>query len=118
MLSDDEAGHEEAEAGALGQQDQRQLRGLAMHIVLDHHLQAEGGMPEHRPQQHHHEPIGEGLVQPGDHARIVGAQMGQKGRDEPDDQRDQQQRRHPLDPPMGHPFLGGAQAAHPAERRA
>ena len=50
------------------------------------------------------------------HARVVGAEMGQKRCDEPDDQGDQQQRRHPLHPPMGHALLGRAQAARPAQR--
>ena len=48
----------------------------------------------------------------------VGADMGEQSDDEPEDEGDQQQCRHPLHPPVGDSLLGAAEAAHPAKRGA
>jgi hypothetical protein len=43
---------------------------------------------------------------------MIGAGMDNEANDEPDDEGDQQQGGDALNPPMPHPFMGGAQAAH------
>ena len=82
-----------------------------VHVVFDHHLQAEHGMPEHGDhegdQQHRVPGLRHGRTRSG----VVGMQQRQHGDHKPQAQQHQRDGGDPLGPPVAHAGLRRAEAA-------
>src|SRR5690606_17040452 len=94
------------------------LERTRMHVILDHDLQAELGMPEHADQEHRED---DGVPGPRNDAAgrfQVRAHQRDQRPDEPDRQRREHDRGDPLRPEVAGARLARAKPARALERRA
>ena len=114
----------EQDAAKAGRQQHGMFGAGAVHIVLNHHLEPELEVVEGGKQHQHQQHRNHGPRQPGSDRSMIGSGQLCDRSGKPEQQRYQGDRRHTLQPPVLHAFLGstepagGRQPAHDPPREA
>jgi len=87
-----------------------------VHVILDHHLQAELGVPEQRQQPGEQQAGVERVGDRGAHVVLLGARHAEGEHEEPGGEQQQRGGGHALQPPVRGAALGGTEAARDGER--
>src|SRR5690606_16822283 len=118
MAEREETGERAREAGEQVEQLECDLNPARVHVVLDHHLHAELGMPEHGDHQRRHR---DRVPRPGDggaHGVQVRADQRYQQPNQPGHQQGQRDGGHALPPEVAGAGLARAQAPGLLQRRA